>query len=300
MKIFKSSHLYATITVIFWALGYVLTGVLLRHFSATGLAFLRFMLASFVLFIVVIVLKIPPPKKNDIPLFIYSGLCGFTLYMLAFNLGNVMVSTATGSILVATAPIWAAVLAVIIYHEKLTKLQILSIVVEFAGILTLTLNEDGFSLNMGVLWLLLAAFVLSFFNLLQRRLTKEYTGLQTSIYSIFCGTALLAVFLPTSIPQLFTASTEELILLGVLAVFPSSLAYICWSKAFEFAQSTTQVTNYMFVTPLIATFFSFLINNEIPDPRSIIGGLIILSGLILFYRSGAKKPVEDEDSQAVD
>ncbi|WP_207706693.1 hypothetical protein [Acetobacterium tundrae] len=77
--------------------------------------------------------------------------------------------------------------------------QWLAIGLEFCGVAFLTLINGVVSVNIGVFWLFLAALVLSFYNLLQRKLTKSYAPLQTAAYSIWGGTILLAVFLPTSV-----------------------------------------------------------------------------------------------------
>ena len=48
------------------------------------------------------------------------------------------------------------------------------------------------------------------------------------------------------------------------------------------AEQTSQVSNYMFITPFLTSVFGFIITHEVPEPATIIGGGIILLGVFLF------------------
>ena len=202
MRIKDSFHLYAMITTVCWSLSFVYTRLALRYFTAPALGFLRYFVASIVLVLVAVVLKIKPPDKKDYLWFVISGISGFFLYMIIFNIGTGYVTAATSSIVIATTPIITALLASFFFHEKLKRYQWLAVAIEFAGILILTLMAGSFSANRGVLWLLAAAFLLSIYNLVQRKLTKIYRSLQVSIYSILIGTAMLAIFAPAAAKQM--------------------------------------------------------------------------------------------------
>ena len=68
-------------------------------------------------------------------------------------------------------------------------------------------------------------------------------------------------------------------------IFPSIISYFFWTKAFELAKSTTEVTSFMFATPVIATILGMIILGDIPKLSTIIGGVIIISGMILFNKT---------------
>jgi len=282
MKLRDSFHPYAIITILFWSLAYVLTRLALQHFTALALGFLRYAVAAVMLLAVCLVTKMRLPKLRDIPWFIASGIAGFFLYMIAFNIGTGYVTAATSSIIIASVPIFTALLATFIYKEKLRTHQWVAIGIEFAGILVLTLYGAIFTANVGVLWLLLAAMLLSCYNLLQRKLTRSYTALQSTTYSIFAGTLLLAVFAPHAIAEAKAAPSIQLIYVLILGVFSSAIAYVAWSKAFEKAERTSQVSNYMFFTPFVTGLLGFVIAGEIPEPSTWIGGALIIAGAILF------------------
>ena len=286
MKIRENYHLYASVTILFWSLAYVLTRLSLQYFSAFPLGFLRYGIAALTLLPVVLRRGMKPPRRADIPWFFASGGFGFFLYMILFNLGQASVTACTASVVIATAPVITALFARAFYREKLTGWQWAATGVEFIGVLILTLWNGALSLNGGTLWLLLAALCLSAYNLIQRRLLRGYGALQTTSYSIFAGAMLLLVFAPAAAGELAAAPPQQLFYVLVLGVFCSAAAYVSWTKAFSLAKQTSQVSNYMFVTPFVTTLLGFALANEVPDRATLLGGGVILLGVFLYNFGG--------------
>ena len=286
MEFKNSFHPYAMVTIAFWSLAYVLTRLTLQYFSAFSLGFLRYFVASGALLVIAVMTKMQLPRKQDIPWFLASGGIGFFFYMIAFNQGQATVTAATGSVVIATVPVITALFARFVYGEKLMRFQWCAIAVEFVGVAVLTLMNSTFSVNTGLLWLLSAALALSIYNLLQRKLTKTYTALQASAYSILFGTCMLAVFAPTAIREVSQAPAIQYFYLAVLGVCSSAVAYVSWAKAFSKAKKTSQVSNYRFVTPFLTSILGFLLAGEVPDRATLVGGGIILLGVFLFNFGG--------------
>ena len=299
MKFRESHHPWAMTTILFWSLAFVLTRLALRHFTAFPLGFIRYLAASAALVVVLAVKKAAPPKIRDWPWFILSGAVGFFLYMLAFNKGCETVSSATSSVVLATAPVLTALLARLIQGESLKGYQWAAMAVEFAGVAILTLMNGVFSVNAGLLYLLGAVALLSAYNLLQRRLTRTYSGLQASAYSVLAGTVMLGVFAPQAAVEAQTAPPIVLLYVAILGVFSSAVAYVAWANAFQRADKASSVSNYMFVTPLLATLFGFLMANEVPDRGTILGGGIILLGVLMFNFGGALFWKKDQIAEKV-
>lgn len=282
MKFKGSFHPYAFTTIVCWSIAYILTKFALQHYSPSSLGFLRYLMASVLLAAMALATKMAPPRRRDLPWFLLAGGIGFFLYMVTFNEGQGRVSAATGSVMIATAPVMTALLARVFYRERLRPCQWAAVFLEFAGVAVITLINGVLSINSGLFLMFLAALSLSLYNLFQRRLTRDYTPLQVSTYSIFAGTLLLAVFLPGSFREVATAPPIQLVYLGILGVFSSALGYVTWAVAFAKAEKTSQVSNYMFLTPFLASVSGFVLAGEIPDRATLLGGGIILAGVFLF------------------
>ncbi len=289
-RIKTSFHLYAWITIIFWALAFVLTKLALQHFSAFGLGFIRYFMASIALIIFLGAKGLKLPAKEDFWLFVAAGATGFFFYMVSYNQGQALVSAATASIIVSTVPVITVLLARIIWKEKLKLHQWAATILEFAGVFVIsyltgkaaTQNAGGFTLNIGLVWLIGAAISSSIYNLLQKELTKRYSARRATAWGIFFGAVMLGIFAPKGIPEAISAPAIQWIYLLLLSIGSGAIAYIAWTKAFSLAEHTSDVSNYMFLTPLITAILGFLLAHEIPDFATIIGGGIILTGMAVF------------------
>lgn len=298
LKFRDSFHPYAITTIVVWSMAFVFTRLAMHHFSALSVGFLRYCAASLALVIAVLTAKIKPPAVRDLKWFLLAGVLGFAFYVVAFNKGCETVTAATGSTILATVPVLTALFARVVYREKLRAFQWVATGIEFSGVVILTLMNGVFSFNPGLVWLLAGAVSLSCYNLLQRKLTRTYSGLQSSAYGIFAGTAMLAVFAPNAVQEVKTAPPSALLMVLALGVLSSALGYGMWSQAFKKAKLSSSVSNYMFVTPLLSSILAFAIAGEKPDLPTIVGGSVILLGVLTFNFGGMLHPKTKAESLA--
>jgi drug/metabolite transporter (DMT)-like permease len=101
---------------------------------------------------------------------------------------------------------------------------------------------------------------------------------------------MLSFSAPQSFRELKTAPPNQIFYLLILGIFTSTIAYIAWSTAFQKAEKTSQVSNYMFFNPLLSGILAFFIAGEIPDSTTYIGGILILLGMWLFNHGQAIQP----------
>lgn len=286
MNIKCKVNLLAIATVILWASAFPFSKVAMEYFSPNILGCLRICAASIFLIILGTINHLHLPRKRDIYKFFLSGALGFTLYMLTFNVGLRTLTSATSSIIMAMTPVMTAIGALFLYREKIPLTGWAAIAVEFVGILVLTLWDGVLSINIGILWTLCTAVLFCGYNLYQRKLLSQgYTPLEVTIYSITAGAILFLPFLPGGIKEISHAPLSHILVVIYLGVFPNAIAAFTWGKALLTANKTSDVTNFMFVTPLIATVMGFLILREFPSPGTFAGGGLILGGLLLFQKS---------------
>ena len=275
-------RLYAMGTILLWSTAFVFTRVALSSYSNIAIGVLRCFSASIVLIIASVIMKIGLPETRDIPKFFLSGATGFGVYMIIFNKGMGMVTSATGSLIIAMGPIITAILASLIFKEKISIKGWAAIALSFLGITILTLGDGVLSINTGVLFMLTAAFLVSIYNITQRIYTKKYTAFQSTAYSIWAGTILLIPFFPHSFSQIANASLSHTGLVLFLGIFSTTIAYGFWAKALSLAETTSHVTIFMFGTPLFAAILGYLVLSETLLPSTLFGGSMIISGLLLF------------------
>ena len=280
----KNYKVYSIITIIIWAMAYILTKIGLIYYSPLGLSVFRYVAASIFFVLVILVKKVPFPDIRDIPWFFALGATGFSIYVLTFNIGTQSVSVATSSIIIATTPIFTALIARMMFNEKISKIGWSGILIEFIGVIVICLWDGIFSLNMGILWILISAISFSIYNILQRKLINKYTPIQTTTYSIFAGTIILLIFLPKVLPELKSSVWQANVSVIIMGILCSGIAYLLWSKALSLADKTSDVSNFLFISPLITTIMGFFTLFEIPSIGTWVGGVIIAIGIILFEK----------------
>ena len=275
----------AFIAIFFWATAFVLTKVVLKEVDVTILGVLRYFFASIIVIFILIKKKIPLPKVKDIPAFIFAGFSGYAGYIVLFNIATLLSSPSTLSVINALAPAITAIVAYFIFNEKIKLIGWLSMSISFCGILILTLWDGVLTINKGVLYMLIGCLLLSVYNISQRYLTKKYSSFDVSMYSMLIGGVLLVIYSPSSVGNMFNIRFSSLILIIYMSIFPSIISYFFWTKAFELAKHTTEVTSFMFVTPVLATLMGIIILGDIPKLSTLIGGVVIILGMILFNKT---------------
>ena len=275
----------AFIAIFFWATAFVLTKVVLKEVDVTTLGVLRYFFASIIVIFILIKQKISLPKLKDIPAFVFAGFSGYAGYIVFFNMATLLSSPSTLSVINALAPAITAIVAYFIFNEKIKIIGWISMGISFCGILILTLWNGTLTVNKGVIYMLIGCVLLSLYNISQRYLTKKYSSFDVSMYSMLIGGILLVVYSPSSVRNIFSISFNSLILIIYMSVFPSIISYFFWTKAFEIAKHTTEVTSFMFVTPVLATLMGIIISGDIPKLSTLIGGVVIILGMIIFNKT---------------
>ena len=275
-------------TVLIWATAFPVTKMINGEFSPDVLGLIRCTVGAVTLIILGLITKIRKPVSGKAVIWLFfSGLLGFALYLIFFTTGISTLTSATSSIVIAATPIMTAVGASRIFHDKIRPAGWVCIFMAFIGVVVLLLWDGALSINVGVLWTLAAALVFCIYNLMNRHLSgMGHTAMEIVTYSMIFGALVMMIFLPQTVTELGQASGSAIALAVYLGVAPSAIAYLLWAKASEYAERTSEVTNYMFVTPLLATLMGFILLGELPSLGTLVGGIIIIASVILFNKIG--------------
>lgn len=274
-------------TVVLWSLAFPFSKVAMQHFNPYSLGFLRVTIASVVLLIIGRLNGMKLPRKKDLLLFLFSGASGFGLYLFFFNKGIQTITSASSSIVIALTPVFTAVVAHHIYKEKINVLGWTMMATAFLGVLIMMLWDGVLSINAGILWTLLASVLFCIYNILNRKLSSDgYKSIEIVTFSMIASVLVLSPFARKGISEVATATANEIGVLLMLGVLSSAVAYFLWSMALSIADSTSEVTNFSFLTPFIATLLGSLVLSEVPNTGTVIGGTIIIASMVIFSKKG--------------
>ena len=281
-------NIYAFLTILLWGSGFPFTRVIGDEISPYSLSFIRCALAAVILLVIGKACHIRKPFcRKDLLWFFLSGILGFSVYFIFFNMGLATLTSATGSIITAATPILTSVAVYKLYGEKINKTGWISTICAFIGVLVLILWNGILSINIGVVWMFGVVIVFAGYSVLNRKLSEiGYTALEIVTYSAIFGAIQMLFFLPQTVADVLSADLSTNLAALYLGVMPSAIAYYFWSKALVLSERTSEVTNYLFVNPLVATVIGFIVLGETPDMGTYIGGLIIIISVVVFSLKG--------------
>ena len=280
----RQSFLYyaAFIAAFLWASAFPATRYALDYYSPVSLMVLRFGTASITLGVIGLIKKIKLPSLKDLPLFATSGLSGVFLYSYLFNTGSVTVPAGVSSFIIASAPVFTLVLTWIFLKEAAKPLCLVGVFISICGLAAVTLTQASvFSFDIGLVLVILAAVSSGIYSTVMRVLTKKYTALEATTYTIIAGTIGTLIFLPNAIGEIPDSTLTVNLLVLFMGIFPAAFAYLAWSYALEKAKKTIHVTVFSYLIPFISALIAYIWLYETLSVFTLAGGLVIIAGMIM-------------------
>lgn len=274
--------------MMFWGLSFVWTRQLLEVFTPLLIIFIRLVLSFFLLFMIAKVSrKLQKIQKKDYLFIFLLSITQPFLYFIFEGYGIKFTSASIASILIATIPLFTPIGAYFWYRDKLTKMNIMGLLISFVGVIVVV-SDFGNDLSFswfGILMLFLAVITGTIYGLGLKRLTSNYNSITITTYQNLIG---LFLFLPLIVvfewknvlafPKLITLDLA--FSLFNLALFASSFAFVLFaygiskigpSKASAFSNSI----------PVFTMVFAYFVLDESITLVKMGGISIVLLGLFL-------------------
>ena len=280
----KQTLLYAAamLATFLWASAFPATRYALNYYSPVSLMVMRFSAAALTLGVVGMLKKISLPKLKDLPMFVASGMSGVFLYSYLFTTGSVSVPAGVSSFIIASSPIFTLILTRIFLKEIVKPICWVGVLISFCGLAAVTLTQTTeFSFDIGLVLVVCAALCSGAYSTVMRVLTKTYTALEATTYTIIAGALGTLLFLPTAISEMPDSNLTVNLVVVFMGVFPAALAYLAWSYALSKAKKTAHVTVFSYLIPLISALLAYVWLGETLSVFTFIGGLVIIAGMVL-------------------
>ena len=259
-------------------------------------AFYRFVISSLILLLIVYQKKysVPIDKKDYIKI-AGLGLLIIPFSQVAYLYGQKLTAAGHGALLFATVPLWIFIGALIHLKEKFIIRRAIGVLLGFVGVIIILLSgriEVGKEYLIGDIIILGAVIAWAYYSILGKPLVEKYGALRITAYALSFGSAVYFPFgLYCAINYDYSQSNLSA-WLSVLyvAIGVSVLAYVLWYWVLK-QRDATKIAVYHNLQPFVAIFVAYIMLGETPELSLILGGVIVISGVLItetkFNKKGA-------------
>jgi len=271
---------------LFWAGSFVAVRIAVKEISPIDLGFLRFLVATPFMVLILILSKkeIKVPTKELLSLSIL-GLTGVTfLYIFQF-IGIEYTTASTSAVLINTNVIFIVVLSAAFLKEKFPLRKSIGIALSFVGVLVvifaqMTNKSIEFSnvFIIGCSFIIISAFCWAIYSIIGKRLLDKYDPFTVTTYAFVLGTIFfLPVVLSDISDVIQDVSFNGWMAILYLALICSVFTYVAWYYALSRIEAGRAAV-FLNLIPLFTIVISFF-TGEIPTFIFLIGAILIIYGV---------------------
>lgn len=260
--------------------------------SSGELALYRAIMAAalIIIFLIITHQKLPISKMGkDLPILFLSGAAmGFNWILLFEAYKYTTVSVATLSYYFA--PVIVTIVCPILFHEKMTKKQVICFVMSTVGlalVIGITDLGGGSSDTLGVLFGLGAALFYASVIILNKYI-KNVSGIHRTLLQFFAAIIVLIPYVgATSGIQLGDMDGLGWICLLIVGFVHTGICYCLYFSSLK-DLTGQQAAILSYIDPLVAVIISVVILGESMTILQVIGGILIL-GFTLWNEMGSSE-----------
>lgn len=187
-----------------------------------------------------------------------------------------------------SAPLWAALVAIIWLKERAGPARWTALIAGFSGVLIVT-NPSLDSFTLGAIFALLNAIMLGTVTVAVRGMTRTESVKTLLIWQL----ATVSIF--HSLLLLFGVKwpTPHDLSLFIMCGLANLVGQVFWTQALMLAPATA-VSPFFYFMLVWAAAIGFMVWHDVPTPALLAGSCIVVgSGLfLLWHEAQAKKPVQ--------
>ena len=195
-------------------------------------------------------------------------------------------------LLQSAGPLFVAGWALVLLGIRLTLAQAGGIVLSLTGVLVILLHGDlttlkNIEFNRGAMIFMLALAIFGLYSVLSLKRPRIH-GLSFVGFTFGCGALSLV---PLLIWELLTRpvmqlDTANLLTLFYVAVFPSTLAYLCFNRGVQLI-GANRAAPFFHMVPVFGAVMAIAFLGERPQAFHVIGFVLVLTGVFVASRKQA-------------
>ena len=270
--------LFAAVSVI-WGMPYLFIKIAVEEISPSLMAWSRLALAAAVLLPVAWKLGALRGLRARWRILTLFAAVEMAVPWPLLGFGEVHVSSSLAAILVATVPLFVALIATRFDHsERPTATRLVGMLIGLAGVVALVgidIGGKGDEL-LGALAILVVAFLYAIGPMIVKRRLSDVDPLGPVAASLGIATLLVTPFALASLPDA-TPSADTFASIAVLGLLCSALAFLLFFRLIaEIGPGRATVITY--INPVVALALGVVVLDESVTTGVVVGLLLILAG----------------------
>ena len=285
--------LEAVFTVVIWGGTFIATKIALQEVSPATVVWVRFAMGVLILGAAVFMRRqFAIPERKEWAYFALLGFIGVTFHQWLQANGLKTAQATTTAWIVATTPVFIALLGWTVLKEKLSWIRVAGILLAAFGVLLIVSNGNlgalfsGHMGSSGDLLILISAPNWAIYTVLSRRELARHPAARMMFFVMLLGWLFTTVWIFGFGPGLSEINRLDLrgwiALLG-LGIFGSGLAYIAYYDALQVLPAS-QLGVFLNIEPLVTTLLAATFLGEPITLIVLLGGAIIILGIYLVNR----------------
>ena len=287
-------YLLLSITALCWAGNAIVGRLAAGHIPPVTLSFLRWSMAFLIIlpFAWKHLVRDWAAIRGRLGIMVFLSVTGIS----AFNTMQYWALEHTQALntllLQSAAPLFVAVWSLMLLGVRLTLAQAGGLAVSLTGVLVILLQGDlttlkNIEFNIGDVIFIAALLIFGLYSTLTFK-RPQIHGLSFVGFTFGCGAAAL---IPLLIWELMTRplmqlDTANLLTLFYVAVFPSTLAYLCFNRGVHLI-GANRAAAFFHVIPMLGAAMAIVFLGEHPHLFHVIGFALVLTGVFVASRKPA-------------
>ncbi len=248
-------------------------------------AALRFIIASFIIFAILLKQRIILPRsRRFILLSIYLGFFQMGIPYALVYWGEQYISSGLAAILFSIMPLFVAIFARLLIGDALTARKIAGILIGALGVYAIFANNISAGGRMGM-WGMLALLISAIMASLTSVIIKKHSGTYHPFASLFFPTAIGGILLATwgllfediHSMQFDPLTITSILYLGILGSVTAFGLYFWIIKHID----VTFLSYMTFIIPILACILGWIFLQETLSINVLFGAALIFAGIAL-------------------
>jgi drug/metabolite transporter (DMT)-like permease len=285
--------LEAIFTVVVWGGTFIATKIALQEVSPATVVWLRFGMGVIILGAAVLTRKqFAIPERSDWLYFALLGFIGVTFHQWLQANGLKTAQATTTAWIVATTPVFIAILGWLVLKEKFNWARISGIALAALGVLLIVSRGNlgalftGREGSIGDLLILLSAPNWAIYTVLSRRELAKHPAARMMFYVMLFGWLFTTIWIfgfGPGLHEIGLLDSRGWLAILLLGIFGSGLAYIAYYDALQVIPAS-QLGVFLNIEPLVTTLLAAPFLGEPITLIVLVGGAVIIFGIYLVNR----------------